>query len=505
MDRGTQTRAGVVGFAVGVIVTLLSAVAIIPSGGKSGSQDTQVLAVGPSNAPQAPQNGTQPNTPNGPSLPNAPTTGPQAPVQKPGLTCAAGSNGGSTDVGISGSSIKLGATVVETGIGSAFLGEVRHAMESIKNKVNRGGGVCGRRLQIIYKDDAWDPQTGFSFIRNLVEGEKVFALAVVPSSEGLNQASEAGYITQKKVPVVGSDGMVRSQYKDPYIWPVATATVSIMHVIAKNAWDRGARNFAIAYENNYRFGVEGAYAFNQAFKRLSGKDISGYENPLTGQAACKQGSRFCGIASGLGQYNSQASTWNNACTGAPKCDFGVLLLEPKTALDWMNSGSWQAVQNPGAPGHFSKGLGAAQPLFTYDFGVDCGEKCNEMWVWTGYNPPLEGYADDAAIVAYKNDLKSQNSRADVYNQFTQGGYIGMTLLVDALKKVGPNLTRQNLKLVMDALTFDTGMSPKLTWKAGFHFSNPAAQGFEVQSKGGFSGWRKVQDYVIDPWLGQDVG
>lgn len=423
-----------------------------------------------------------------------------------GSQCAAGKNGGATDTGVTDAGIKLGATVVDSGIGQAFLGEVRLAMEALRAKVNGNGGICGRRLTIKYKDDGWDPQTGYQFIRNLVEGEKVFALAVVPSSEGLNQASGAHYFEQQKVPVVGSDGMIRSQYRDPYIWPVATSTVSLMHVIAKNAWDRGARNFAIAYESSYRFGIEGAYAFEMAYERLSGgQKIPGYANPLAGQAACNQDSRFCGIPSGQGQYNSQVATWNQACDKAPQCDFGALLLEPKTALDWMNSGSWQATTNPGAPGSFVKGMGAAQPLFTYDFGTKCGEKCNKALVWTGYNPPIEEYANKPALVEFTGDVKAQSSRADVYNQFTEGGYVGMKLLLAALEKSGPNLTRSNLKAVLDSMDLDTGLSKPLSWRAGDHFANRFAQGFEIQAKGGFSGWRKTVDYVEDPWIRQDVG
>jgi substrate-binding family protein len=498
-----QPRSLIVGFAAGALITLFSVVAIIP-----GDESAPVAISTTTGTPYA--NGTP--VP-GVTIPGPQPTGsvptgitsPGGPVA-PSSDCGAGHNGGGTDTGITATEIKLGATVVETGIGSAFLGEVRNAMEAIRNKVNRAGGICGRRLKIIYKDDAWDPATGFNYLRNLVEGEKVFALAVVPSSEGLNQASEAHYFEQRKIPVVGSDGMVRSQYRDPYVWPVATSTVSIMHIMAKDAWDRGARNFSIVYESNYRFGIEGAYAFNQAFKRLSGHDIPGYANPLTGQASCRQGTRFCGITSGQGQYNSQASTWNSACDSGTKCDFGALLLEPKTAQDWMNSGSWQATPNPGAPGYFAKGLGAAQPLFTYNFGFVCGEQCHKMTVWTGYNPPIEGYASDPRVRQFVSDLRSEKSRADTYNQFTEGGYLGMQLLVEALRRTGGNLTRTRLVEVLDSMSMDSGLAPRLAWRKGFHFANPAAQAFEVQSKGGrFSGWRKAREYLNDPWLGEDLG
>src|SRR4051794_31230815 len=191
----------------------------------------------------------------------------------------AGCHGGSTDTGVSSDSIKLGATIVDSGLGSSFLGPVRIGMTAVANQVNRSGGICGRKLDLKLKDDGWDRQRGRSFIQNLVEDEKVFGLAVVPSSEGLDAAAD--YLEQKGVPVVGTDGMLASQYTHSWIWSVATSTTSLMHIIAKDAADRGAKNFSLVYDNRYRFGLEGAYAYNQAVKRLTGSDIPGYQDPFS--------------------------------------------------------------------------------------------------------------------------------------------------------------------------------------------------------------------------------
>jgi ABC-type branched-subunit amino acid transport system substrate-binding protein len=408
-------------------------------------------------------------------------------------------SGGATDTGVTASSVKLGATVAESGIAQAFLGQARQGIEAYKNRVNSKGGVCGRTLNIKYVDDGWDAQTGKSDLENLINDEKVFALAVAPSSEGVNSASAAGTFAKSGVPVVGTDGLDASQYKDPYIWPVASATVTLLHVMMQKAYDDGARNPAIVYDNEYKFGTEGANAFEKAYERLApGKQIPGFGK------TCGSNSRFCGISAGTGQYGNQVSIINNACKahdGLQACDYLVLLMEPDTAEQWMAT--------PGAPtaAQFGKaGMGAAQPLFTYSFGTTCGDKCNGMQVWTGYNPPLEQFAGTAGVKQYVNDLHGQNSSADAYNQFTEGSYLGMQLLVDAMGRVGGDLTRESLKAALDATSLDTGLSASpATWSAGSHWAVGGAQGFTMQSSNGFSGWRAATPFTADPWLGKDFG
>jgi ABC-type branched-subunit amino acid transport system substrate-binding protein len=378
---------------------------------------------------------------------------------------------------------------------------VRQAMEAVRNKVNRAGGICGRQLVIKYKDDAWSADTGARYIQNLVEGEKVFALAVSPSSEGLNQASNQGYFKAQGVPVIGADGLNVTQFNDPNIFPVAAATITTVDVMMKNAWDRGARNPAIVFGNTYRFGVEGAFAFNAAFKRLSGSDIPGYKNPLaSGGGGCTD--RFCGVSSAQGQYGTQVSTLNTACDKAPKCDFLLLLLEPKTAQDWMS------VPGVKTPSYYEKaGMAGPQPLFTYEFGRNCADKCSGMWMWTGYNPPIEQYASAPAVKAFVADLKAQSASADQFNQFTMGGYVGMQVLVEALKQVGGDLTRARLIETMNSMApISTGLTTTpLSWRPTARHANKAAQAFEVQSKNGFTGWRFKQAPIGDPWLGEHTG
>ncbi|MDQ3756922.1 MAG: ABC transporter substrate-binding protein, partial [Actinomycetota bacterium] len=423
------------------------------------------------------------------SGPSQSSGGSQASGAKAGVECAPGRNGGTTDVGVSGTTIKLAATIVADGPGASFLGAVRTGMTTVVKKVNSKGGICGRRLDLTLRNDSWDAERGSQYIKNFVEGDKVFALAVVPSSEGLDASDD--YIRAKGVPVVGTDGMLIKQYQNPWIWPVATSTVSAMHIMAKNAHDRGVRYPAIVFDAKYHFGVEGAYAFDQAFKRLSGNDIPGFDPSLK---SCR--GRFCGIQPQKPSYATEAQSLVTSCggtSGTPPCDFLALLLEPDTALAFLR-------EYPYSPTH---GMGGAQPLFTRAFAEGCKGRCDGMWVWTGYNPPIEDLASSPGVAAYVNDVRAESASADVANQFLEGGYLGMSLLVEAVRKVGPDLTRAKLKATLDSMTFDNGLSAPLRWEPGKHFANSKTQAFQIQYKQTFNGWRRMTGFLDDPWVGLD--
>jgi branched-chain amino acid transport system substrate-binding protein len=409
-------------------------------------------------------------------------------------TCNASNNGGKTDRGVSATSIKLGATVVQSGIGASFLGPVRVALNAVKNDVNRSGGICGRMLELKLVDDGWDANRGFQFIQNLVQSDNVFALAVNPSSEGVRVASIGGYFGKTRTPVVGSDGMLNDQYLDPWVWPIAASTVSSMHVMAHDACKRlGKKSFSIVFDNKYHFGVEGAFAFNAAVKRCTGKDIPGYFNPRTG-GGCS--ARFCAITAGQTSYDTENKAWNDACfggTGSDKCDFVALLLEPNEAVNFLRNGTQIEI---------TKGM--AQTLFNRDFASRCGSICDDAMVWTGYFPPIEQFAALPAVRTYVSTVRGESPDVDVTNQFLEGGYAGMRLLVDALKRVGPDLTRDRLKATLDSMDLDLGLTTPLRWRPGNHLANASMRAFAIQYKGGFNGFRSVTGWIRDPYLGLDM-
>ncbi|MHB8508542.1 MAG: ABC transporter substrate-binding protein [Candidatus Dormibacteria bacterium] len=480
--------------AVVAVVILGAALSAMPSfktqlvGGGGGAGGTSVSGPGgllPSIGPDiSPLPGQVIGSPQ-PGSSAAAVGGLQAPP--PGVACAPGRNGGATDKGVTANQINLASTLAESGEGASFLGDARFGILAVASAVNRAGGICGRRLNLNLVDDSWNPQTGQSDIRNFIN-ESVFALAVVPSSEGLNAASRAGDIDAAGIPVVGTDGMLYSQYKDPWIWPVATSTISTAHIAALSASKAGSHTFGIIWDNKYKFGQEGHAAFVGAVARLGGTlnaDVS--------------------VPPGQQDYGTQVSEFENQSgshKGCAPCDFTFMLLQPDTAV--------AVIRSDASQGHYvfgsnpKMGTAGPQPLFVSSFGQGCGALCNNMWVWTGYKaayPPFDG---EAPVAAYSEAIKSVSGSADTANQFLEGSYVGMGMLVNALQAVGPYLTRARLKQQLDSMRYDSGLSKPLAWTSGNHFANTSMLGFTIQYSQGFNGFQYQQtDWVQDPWPNLD--
>jgi ABC-type branched-subunit amino acid transport system substrate-binding protein len=462
---------------------------VTSSGGRSGSTASGgSTALGTSAGGTATAGGTRTGTKVGATSPTGGATGTGG-TTGGGTTsnadCAKGQNAGASDIGVTSREIRFAATVVKTGVARSFLAEAQAGMEAARVKVNRAGGICGRLITVKYDDDGWDSGTGQRIIEKYIGEKKYFGLAVNPSSEGLRGAIDNGLIKNSKFPVIGADGMLINQYKDPWVWPVATSTHSVMHVMAKDALARGATTFGIVWEGNYRFGVEGHSAFTGFVKRNGGTIVADTK-----------------IQGGLTSYRNDVNGFVGSCgTKLDKCDFLAVLLEPSTAAQWVRDGGLgNGTDRP------KTGIGGPQPLFLNSFARDCGKYCANMRVWTSFKPPIPPFDSEPAVATYRNDLKGVSDAADGNNPHVEGAYVGMQLLIKAFQQVGAAPTRDNIKAALDAMTLDTGLGPPLKFSAGNHFASIGAQSFEAIYNGGsFVSWRYAREpgYVNDPDVDKD--
>ncbi len=396
---------------------------------------------------------------------------------------AAGCNPSANDnvsTGVTEDTINVASTVVKDGAGASLLSSSPVGMRAVLNKVNRDGGVCDRRIELKTVNDSWDAAQGQQTIKRFIE-DGYFALPVVPSSEGLGQAILAGDIRNAGIPVVGTDGMRIDQYNDPWVWPVATATVSTMRIMAKHAYDNGARTFGIVWDNRFRFGLEGADAFKKQVKAMGGTVKA--DVPIEPDRT---------------SYGSEATNFNNACNNTSSgsgCDAVVLLLVPSTAETWKGSNSGaNAGRGDETYGH--------QTLFTDDFATKCRDWCNEMMVFTGYNPPIPPLDKKAGVAEYVQDVRSERSGIDYRNQFLQGAYLGMKVFVEAVARCSPDVNRACVQQTLNSMDYQSDLASTLSWRANSRHANKTAQGFRVEATGGsFNGWQYMQTgWLKDPAL-----
>jgi branched-chain amino acid transport system substrate-binding protein len=399
--------------------------------------------------------------------------------------CAAGRNGGNTDVGVSANEIHVASTIVTSGVGAGFLGEAVDGMQAALNQINNAGGICGRRLTISTVNDGWDRPSGNGYINNFIQSKQVFALVGEPDSEGLDAAVGSRTIDDAGIPVVGTDGMLSSQYRDPWVWPIAASTVSNMHIIAKYAHDNGARKVGIVFDSVYKFGKEGAAAFQAEAGRV------GAQAPGSG---CGQG--FCGISPDQTDYSSSIAQFNAYC--AP-CDAVVLLLEPQPAETWMRAESNVATSS------WASKLYGGEPLFDNSVGTSCGNSCNQMIVWTGYRPSIQPF-DTGPVSTFCQALRSVRPQDDCQNEFTEGAYIGTQLFIKAAQAAGPNLTRASLRAALNSMTFSSGMAANMHYGSSLpHLANLSMAAFGDNFSGNFNGWNYLQSgFIADPAPGSDM-
>ncbi len=110
-----------------------------------------------------------------------------------GLICAAGEYG----PGVSDAEIKIGNAMPYSGPASA-LGATGKAEAAYFNMINAQGGISGRKIKFISRDDSYSPPKTVEVVRKLVEQDEVllmFSVLGTPPNTAIQ-----GYLNDNKVP-----------------------------------------------------------------------------------------------------------------------------------------------------------------------------------------------------------------------------------------------------------------------------------------------------------------
>jgi branched-chain amino acid transport system substrate-binding protein len=79
--------------------------------------------------------------------------------------------------------LKIGAILSVTGPASFLGAPEAKTLEMLVEETNKKGGIKGRKVELIIKDSGANPEKAFSFAKQLIEEEKVFAI-IGPSTSG---------------------------------------------------------------------------------------------------------------------------------------------------------------------------------------------------------------------------------------------------------------------------------------------------------------------------------
>jgi ABC-type branched-subunit amino acid transport system substrate-binding protein len=113
--------------------------------------------------------------------------------------CGSSSSGGSSSApGVTATSITFGSHQPLTGPAAPGYSEIAAASQAFFNYVNAHGGVFGRKIHLVFKDDAYNPTNTVNVVRQLVLQSNVFGIF-----EGLGTPTHTkvvGFLNASKVP-----------------------------------------------------------------------------------------------------------------------------------------------------------------------------------------------------------------------------------------------------------------------------------------------------------------
>ena len=132
--------------------------------------------------------------------------------------------------------IRIGEINSYTGPAAAFTASYRHGFDMAVDEVNQAGGVLGRPLQVLYRDDTFSPAEGVRQAKELIDNEKVDLLAgTFFSPIALAVANTA---TQSKMFFLAAEPLsdkLTWQNGSRYVFRIRNPTYELVDMIAAKA------------------------------------------------------------------------------------------------------------------------------------------------------------------------------------------------------------------------------------------------------------------------------
>ena len=106
----------------------------------------------------------------------------------------------SADPGVTATSFKLGITLPMDGFAAPGYNKIPGAMKAYFDYVNAAGGVNGRKISLVVKDDKYNQQTAVANANELILRDKVFALVGTLGTASTKAISDKAQLTKRGVP-----------------------------------------------------------------------------------------------------------------------------------------------------------------------------------------------------------------------------------------------------------------------------------------------------------------
>ena len=328
------------------------------------------------------------------------------------------------DPGASDTEIKIGQTMPYSGPVSAY-GTIGKVEAAYFKMINDGGGVNGRKINLISLDDAYSPPKTVEMVRRLVEQDEV--LLVFQSLGTAHNSAVQKYLNTKKVPqLFVATGATR--WNDPQ----------------GNPWTMG-------WQPNYQTETT-IYAKHILKEKPNAKIGVLYQNDDYGKDYLK------GLKDGLGDKAKMIVAEVSYEVSDPTIDSQIVQLQGSGADVLVNittpKFAAQAIRKAydigWKPLHYLNNVSIAVGSVLTPAGLDKSVGL----ISTAYfkDPTDTQWASDASIAEWTAFMKKYYPDGSLIDATNVYGYTVAQTMVQVLKQCGDNLTRENVMKQAASLT-----------------------------------------------------
>jgi len=204
------------------------------------------------------------------------------------------------DPGISPTTIKLGITLPLTGAASPGYNKIPAAMQAYFNYINDNGGVNGRKVQLVVKDDSYVPTLAVAKTNDLILKDKVFATVGQLGTANNEAIASSVNLGRRGIPSLfintGFSGFANSA-KYPTTYPILASYVMEAKIMAQYIKENfaGKKVFLIYQDDD--FGTDALAGFKQGGLTFDSTNSVGYPS---GSQSAATGAAWVGKAKAYG-------------------------------------------------------------------------------------------------------------------------------------------------------------------------------------------------------------
>jgi ABC-type branched-subunit amino acid transport system substrate-binding protein len=325
--------------------------------------------------------------------------------------------------GVSARSIVIGQSAPLTGSNAELGNDIRNGALAYLQKVNNAGGVHGRRIELVTLDDGNVVARADANTKKLVEEQAVFALFGYASATLSRPALP--YVEKHRVPFLGPfTGADPMRVFNKHVYNMRGSYAEELEKIVDHFAPLGVKRFSIVYYDDV-IGRENLTAVDRALKARGLTAVS--------HAAFKDRAKP-DIAAGV----------KEVAKGQP--DVVILTTLYKTTSDFIKQAH---VAGMGAS-MVSNSFPGASPLAKELGGKDGAG----VIVATVVPPPTKRSLQ--IVQEYQAAIEKQIGKKE-WSFTSLESYIGAKVMVEALRRAGPKLTREGFMHELDGMKgYDTG-------------------------------------------------